>query len=164
MSQFISSARLDSYKTVLKLSSDQVVIRAHYWNIAISSAIYPIIHTLEITLRNALDCAVQNYHQPVPTSGKPSYMGNPYWFKLIVTDLQDSKISKMKPAQKGKWVDSAGQRKKSSSSELHIETAIREVIKGKPHYKAHDILSKVPFGFWTTLLSKDYEEITNKHL
>ncbi|MGO1064255.1 Abi family protein [Acinetobacter lwoffii] len=165
MTQFISSARLDSYRTVLKLHSDEEVIGAYYWNIAVSSAIYPIIHTLEITLRNALDCAVQNYHQPVPTSGKPSYRSNPYWFKLIVTDLQNSKIAKMRPTKQAEWVNSStGKRRKFSSSENHITTAIREVTKGKPVYQAQDILSKVPFGFWTTFLSKDYEDITNKHL
>lgn len=165
MIQFISSPRLDSYETVLKLNNDQEILRAYYWNIAICSAIYPIIHTLEVTLRNALDFAVQNYHQPVVKSGKPSYKGNPDWFKLMVTDLQDSKISKMNRNKQAEWIDSrTGRRRKFSSSEKHIHTAIREVSKGKPRYQAQDILSKVPFGFWTTLLSKDYEDVTNKHL
>lgn len=165
MSNYISAPRLDSYKNVLKLNDSQEILRAYYWNIAVAAAIYPLIHTLEVTLRNALDLAVQNYHEPVRNSGKPSYKGNPSWFKLIVTDRQESKISKMNRKQHSEWVDSkTGRRKKYSSSENHIKKAIKEITKGKPYAQPEDILSNVPFGFWTTLLSTDYEDFTNKHL
>jgi hypothetical protein len=165
MSNFISSPRLESYRVVLKLNDQQEILRAYYWNMAVSATIYPLIHTLEITLRNSLDLAVQGNHKPVIKSRKPCYKCNPEWFKLMVTEKQNSKISKMNKAQQSEWVDAkSGRRKKYSTSENLIKKVTREIKKGKPHPKPEDILSNLPFGFWTTLLGSDYEDYTNKHL
>lgn len=165
MSDFISSSRLNSYNTILKISDQDEIMRAYCWNIAVSAALYPAIQTLEITLRNAIDMAVKNKHVPLPSSGKPSYKGNPLWFKLMVIEKQNSIIAKMNAKKKKSWVDPlTGIRNRYSFSEDQIRKAEKDVSKCKTYVQPEDILSNVPFGFWTTLLSDSYEDITNKHL
>lgn len=165
MSDFISSSRLNSYNTILKLDDQGEIIRAYCWNMAVSAALYPAIQTLEITLRNALDLAVKNKHVSLASSGKPSYKGNPLWFKLMVIEKQNSLIAKMPASKKEVWVDPlTKKRKKYSFSEDQIKKTEVDVSKCKTYVQPEDILSNLPFGFWTTLLSKNYEDITNKHL
>lgn len=163
MSVYISNTRLSTYTSILKINDPNQVIRAYYWNIALCSAIYPLLHTLEITFRNALDHSVRSHHQP-PTTTFPSYNGDTYWFEKIVQSIQDRKISKMRADKKKFWINSSGKRLKFSTSESHIIRARSDLLKESRHPSAGDLLSRVPFGFWTTLLEKDYEDITNKHL
>lgn len=165
MSDFISTPRLDSYKNILKIHDSDEIMRAYCWSIAVSAALYPVIQTLEITLRNALDIAVKNNHVALLSSGKPSYRGNPLWFKLMIIEKQNSLINKMNASQKSRWVDpTTNRRKKHSSSEEQIQKIERDLSVFKPYVQPEDILSNLSFGFWTTLLSKKYEDVTNKHL
>ena len=164
MSDFISTPRLDSYEKILKLTKPNQIMRAYCWNIAVSAALYPIIQTLEVTLRNALDMAVRNHHSPVPSSGKPSYIGQPLWFKLMITEKQDSAIARMNSHQQSKWISSTGARKRYNFSEEQLRKVEKDISRYKARVLPEDILSNVPFGFWTTLLGKDYEDLTNKHL
>ncbi len=164
MSDFISTPRLHSYRKILKVKKPNQIMRAYCWNIAVSAALYPVIQTLEVTLRNALDMAVRNNHAPLASSGKPSYSGQRLWFKLMVTERQNSAILRMNSHQKSKWLRSDGTRKKYNYSEDHIRKVEREISRYKTYVQPEDILSNVPFGFWTTFLGEDYEDLTNKHL
>lgn len=165
MSDFISTPRLSTYQNILKLTDPNQILRAYYWNIALAGAIYPLMQTLEITLRNAIDVSVKNNHQPKSANGSNfvSYKNNDLWFEQLVTAVQDRKITKMRPHQALKWVR-GGKRIKFSTTESHVKKARDDASTVKSWVKGEDILSRLPFGFWTTLLSKDYEDVTNKHL
>ncbi len=41
MKHYISEARLNSYKTILKLKDEDQILRAYYWNKALCGANYP---------------------------------------------------------------------------------------------------------------------------
>jgi len=165
MSDFISTPRLSTYENILKLTDPNQKLRAYYWNIALAGAIYPLMQTLEITLRNAIDVAVKNYHQPNSANGSNfvSYKNNDLWFEQLVKAIQDRKIAKMSKQNAVRWVKN-GNRIKYSTTESHVKKARDDASIVKSWVKGEDVLSRLPFGFWTTLLGKDYEDLTNKHL
>lgn len=63
----LSSERLERYRT-LPTTNDLDTITNYLWNIALSEALYPTLHGLEIALRNAIQTAATDIH------------GTAYWF------------------------------------------------------------------------------------
>lgn len=164
MTTFISNSRLSSYQHILKITDQNQILRAYYWNIALSSSIYPLIQTLEITLRNAIDQAVRNHHQPITQYNKPSFKNDPYWFENILRDVQDTKISRMNATKKSRWLNAQGQRIRFTSGEDAVNKARLEVNRYRTQVHAEDILSRMTFGFWTTFLSNDFQNALTHHL
>jgi len=158
MKHFISASRLNSYKKILKLQEDSEILKAYYWNKALSGAIFPAMQALEITLRNALNEAVKNHH-----NGK--YKGDDWWFEHLNKDIQDAKIKKMSSSKKDKWLKPCGMRKKQSWSEQQILGIIRDLKKeGRLPVFHDDVLGRLTFGYWVGMLGEDYENVTTKTL
>jgi hypothetical protein len=63
LDQYINTERLDIYVKHLKVNSSQVMA-AYHWNKALCGAMLPALQCLEITLRNALDHAIQTDSPP----------------------------------------------------------------------------------------------------
>lgn len=164
MTTFISTSRLSSYQHILKITDSNQILRAYYWNIALSGSIYPLIQTLEITLRNAIDQAVKQHHQPIPQYQKPSFKNDPYWFEKILYSVQDAKISRMNAGKKSKWIDAQGVRIRFTAGEEAVNKARQDVSRCRTQVHAGDILSRMTFGFWTTFLSKDFQNTLTHHL
>ena len=156
MRDFISEPRLNSYKNTLKLKCPEQILRAYYWNKALSASIYPVVQSLEVTLRNALNEAVKAHH-----AGK--FGGDDWWFEHLNVDIQDAKIAAMSPKNKERWLKPSGKRKKQSWSEQQVLSAIRDLEKeGRSPVYHDDVIGRLTFGYWVGMLGKDYEDVTHK--
>lgn len=58
--ELITNERLDSYKNVFEYSDDAELVGAYIWNTHVCAAIYPLLTTAEVSLRNAIDNALVN--------------------------------------------------------------------------------------------------------
>ena len=67
----LSKPRLDSYRSYFSCESDDEVVGAYLWNKAISTAFYPLLQAVEITLRNAIHLNVTNH-----------FSGNREWYLM----------------------------------------------------------------------------------
>ncbi|EKZ9225785.1 Abi family protein [Vibrio vulnificus] len=162
MKKFISDPRLNTYKSLLRLKTDEEALRAYYWNKALSGALYPALQALEVTLRNALNEAVKNYHTG-------AYANDDWWFEHIATDVQNNKIRKMPPVKKKHWLktDRSGAtvRRRHSYFEQQVLKTQRDLrSEGRTPIRHDDVLSRLMFGFWCGLLGDDFEDVTNKAL
>lgn len=162
MKEFISAPRLSTYKSLLRLKSDDHALRAYYWNKSLSAALYPALQALEVTLRNALNVAVKSAHTG-------SYGGDDWWFEHIVADVQNIKIRKMPPSKSKHWIKPDGNggytRKRHSYFEQQILKMQKDLnSEGRVPIRHDDVLSRLMFGFWCGLLGEDFEDVTTKSL
>ncbi|CAD5643029.1 hypothetical protein ACQ9SL_004841 [Escherichia coli] len=66
LEDYISPERLKVYTDVLKLKPEEA-LGGYNWNKALSAGMQPLLHCLEVTLRNAIDYAIR--HNPPPGYG-----------------------------------------------------------------------------------------------
>lgn len=111
--RYITTERLDIYKKNLKVKPSQVMA-AYHWNKALAGALLPAMQCLEVTLRNALNTAIQSF-PPAGAKGLwdtnanwvtslPKYMGIPVLIRLNVTSEPGrQEIARMRQAIK--WTD-----------------------------------------------------------
>ena len=71
LEDYISEPRLKIYETLLKLRKEEVT-GAYNWNKALGCAMQPIMHCLEVTLRNSIDSSIRQYPPP---SASPELSG-----------------------------------------------------------------------------------------
>lgn len=174
LENYISAERLDIYEKHLKVESGQVMA-AYYWNKAIAGAMLPALQCLEVTLRNAIDKAVQS--GPVPGAAGlwltdhnwifslPRYMGKKAYPKLWKRYKMAKKPADRQDAQ-GVMLDQYGHRiiARKVREEMLVDQA-RDIIvaEGKTITPAR-VISGLSFGFWTTLLGTKYEDVNSKSL
>lgn len=61
----LSSARLEGYQRSYARKLDPDPIRVYQWNITLSELLYPLLHLIEVSFRNALhDAVVDHYRDP----------------------------------------------------------------------------------------------------
>lgn len=58
--ELITNERLKSYQNVFSTNNDIELVGVYLWNTNVSSALYPLLSTAEITLRNSVDNALSN--------------------------------------------------------------------------------------------------------
>lgn len=63
LEDYISAERLKIYTDVLKLKPGEE-LGGYNWNKAVAAAMQPLMHCLEVTLRNAIDYSIR--HDPLP--------------------------------------------------------------------------------------------------
>lgn len=171
---YISAERLDIYEKHLKVESGQVM-PAYYWNKALAGAMLPALQCLEVTLRNAIDNAIQSGPVPGATGlwltdhnwifSLPRYMGKKAYPKLWKRYKMAKKPADRQDAQ-GVMLDQYGHR--IIASKVREETLVdqaRDIIvaEGKTITPAR-VISGLSFGFWTTLLGTKYEDVNSKSL
>lgn len=89
---YITTARLDIYRKHLKVKPVQVMA-AYHWNKALAGALLPAMQCLEVTLRNAINTAIQSF-PPAGAKGLwdtntnwvtslPKYMGSAWKTEII---------------------------------------------------------------------------------
>ncbi len=145
--QYISRTRLYTYYELLDIP-EEYTLRAYLWNKRISASISPILHTLEVTLRNALNMGVYDHHS--------IYKDNEMWFLDLIMHHQNAIIGRMIRRDRQKWIDfHTGNRIKYTYYERQIRNLQNN---GK---NANDIISRLEFGFWTNLLSQKYIKVEN---
>lgn len=171
---YISAERLDIYEKHLKVDPGQV-IAAYHWNKALAGAMLPALQCLEVTLRNAIDKAIQSVPVPGATGlwltdhnwifSLPRYMGKRAFPKLNKRYKMAKSPSDKQDAQ-GVMLDQYGHRiiARKVREEMLIDQA-RDTIfaEGKTITPAR-VIAGLSFGFWTTLIGIKYEDMNSKSL
>ncbi|OQR47537.1 hypothetical protein BI322_02990 [Klebsiella oxytoca] len=78
LEDYISAGRLNIYTDVLKLKPGEE-LGGYNWNKAVSAAMQPLMHCLEVTLRNAIDGARTAKNHP-PDQPYPDHCH--YWSRF----------------------------------------------------------------------------------
>ncbi|EOT1929468.1 CAAX protease [Serratia marcescens] len=166
LEDYISAERLKIYTEVLKLKPGEEQ-GGYNWNKALCSAMQPLLHCLEVTLRNAIDHAIR--HNPPPGAighwrtdtnwifDLPRYMGDKAWIRQ----------------GKRYRLDRHGDIQHRHGMPVYDRTAweedcIRKVAKrirdaGKLP-TAERVISGLDFGFWTNFLTQHYDEPRHRSL
>ncbi|WP_411704521.1 CAAX protease [Edaphovirga cremea] len=160
LEDYISAERLKVYIDVLKLKPDEA-LGAYNWNKALTSAMQPLMHCLEVTLRNAIDHAVR--HNPPPGAAGlwrtdanwifdlPRYMGDKAYIrqgKRYQMDRQGNILHRQgKPVYaKTAWEEDCVRK---------VSKRIKDAGKALTNER---VISGLDFGFWTNFLAPEYDE------
>lgn len=174
LENFISAERLDIYEKHLKVEPHQVM-SAYHWNKALAGAMLPALQCLEVTLRNALDLAIQSVPPPGATGlwltdhnwifSLPRYMGKKAYPKLWVRFKMAKKVSDPQDPQ-GVLLDQYGHRvvARKVREEILIEQARDTIVNEGKTITPARVIAGMSFGFWTTLLGPKYEDNNSKAL
>ncbi|BFI44379.1 hypothetical protein YKD1_07980 [Yersinia pseudotuberculosis] len=161
LEDYISVERLQVYVDVLKLKPEEA-LAGYNWNKTLSSAMQPVMHCLEVTLRNSIDYCIR--HNP-PPGAKDIYRTDKNWIFDLPRHMGDKEFIRQNKRYK---LDSQGQIKylPNGSPVYNFTTweekAIRKVsariTKAGKTITAERVISGLDLGFWTNLLCKGYEE------
>jgi len=174
LEDYISAERLDVYVSHLKIRPDQVMA-AYHWNKALAGAMLPALQCLEITLRNALDKAVQSNPPPGAAGlwltdnnwifSLPRYMGKKATPKLARRYKMAKRPQDPQDAH-GVLLDQYGNRviAKKVREEVFVDQARDSIAAEGKKITPARVISGLSFGFWTTLLSPKYEDQNSKSL
>ena len=152
LEKFISVDRLSSYKTIVRKKNPKNLIAAYHWNKHVSSALYPILQCLEITLRNSLHIV-----------GTISFNASD-WYEQVLKHGGDVKF---KAGYQNNWSmkyyrKSAGypkmQNKKQwvSNHENMLRNTKKKLQKDSKPVTASNVIAGVMFGFWVRFFEEAY--------
>ncbi|MGB3727361.1 MAG: hypothetical protein WA981_16535, partial [Glaciecola sp.] len=86
--KYISAERLSVYEHHLKVKKDDV-LAAYNWNKALCGALFPALQCLEVTLRNAIDCAIR---ENPPKAAKGQYSTGSDWIFSLTSYMGNRKL------------------------------------------------------------------------
>lgn len=124
----LAPARLQRYKTFLKLMDQDEVARAYVWNSALAAVLAPLLGVVELQLRDAIHGAMSQQFAPAPIAGASGYP----WYD----DQQASHYSL-----------SGDSRKKVDNLLNDGKTGLRKAKQPSPD----DVIASLTLGFWTNL-------------
>ncbi|CAD5742559.1 Abi family protein [Escherichia coli] len=166
LEDYISEERLKIYESILKLKKEET-IEAYNWNKALSSAMHPLMHCLEVTLRNSIDYSIR--HTPPPgaaPAGAPAlYRTDKNWIFDLFRYLGDKQFIRQNKRYK---FDSNGKiqylangfpaYKTTTWEEKTIRKVSKRITDAGKQVTAERVISGLDFGFWTNLLTSSYED------
>ncbi len=162
LEDFISTERLKIYSSVLKLKPHEE-LAGYNWNKALSSAMQPLMHCLEVTLRNSIDQAIRN--MPAMTPSRP-WLSNHNWifdlpryrgdlcFKKPTDRYQTDRHSNLLDGLNGRSL----RYNKVLWEERQIRDLREKLQRENRQPTPERVIAGLSFGFWTNLLSKFYED------
>ncbi|MCS3461629.1 Abi family protein [Aeromonas sp. BIGb0445] len=167
LEDYISTERLRIYTDILKLRPDEA-LGGYNWNKALCSAMQPLMHCLEVTLRNSIDHAVRsNSH-----SGVSGWRTDSNWIFDLPRYMGDQSFIRQNKRYKkdryGNLLDGKGGRSLNYDRTAWEEDSVRKVSQrikkaGKTPDAAR-VISGLDFGFWSNLLTPAYQEPRNNSL
>jgi len=166
---YISTERLKIYSDILKIKPDDA-IGGYNWNKSLSSAMQPLMHCLEITLRNSIDYAIRNNPPPGAIGlwhtdkrwifDLPRYIGD----RAFIRQGKRYKYDSQGRPLNGKQGTSLKYDKRVWEETCTHKVGKRITNEGKTKTPER-IIAGLDFGFWTNILNDTYEEPrTNKLL
>ncbi|ENE2786678.1 Abi family protein [Yersinia massiliensis] len=172
---FINTDRLDIYVKHLKIDPSQVM-SAYYWNKSLCGAMLPALQCLEVTLRNALDQAIQADPPPAAVAQNlwrtdhnwifdlPRYMGDKAFPKNNYRYKRPIKAGEPRDPQ-GFLLDQYGNRvyKNKLTIEKQIDITKDEIAKMRKPITPNRVISGLSFGVWTQFLTRYYENKSGTH-
>lgn len=161
LEDYISSERLNIYTDILKLKPEEV-LGGYNWNKALSAAMQPLLHCLEVMFRNAIDYAIRHN---LPPGARGLWRTDAYWIYDLPRYIGDKTY--IRQGKRFKTDGRGNPRTFPDGSPMYHfiaweETCVRKVSKriidaGKPLIPER-VISGLDFGFWTNLLTAGYEE------
>lgn len=152
LEKFISVDRLSSYRTIVRKKSPKNLIGAYHWNKHVSSALYPILQCLEITLRNSLHIvgassfnASDWYEQALKHGGDVKFKAgyqNTWSIKYYRKSAGYPKVQGKKP-----WV---------SNHENMLKNTKNHLSRDGKTATASNVIAGVMFGFWVSFFEDAY--------
>lgn len=137
--QLISNNRIDSYQSVFNPSNDIELMGVYLWNAHVASALFPLLSSSEITLRNSIDYSLRQH------------LGN-YWWSANKLHYR-SYSPGVNPPQVVKNLRNNFKR----ASEKHIrEHKSRYNVQGNVTPRHQDIVAKTEFSTWEFILDDEF--------
>lgn len=128
LSKSLSRNRLATYSITADLDSSDAVAR-YLWNLALSAAMQPVVHTLEISFRNALFDV-----------GNEAAAKSPFATRIVPSWL-DAKPSML-----------------ASQEEADVTKAVQRLGRNSKRHTAGHLVGHLSFGFWIRLCNSPYEQ------
>lgn len=157
----ISEPRLAKYRASFQLSSDDHAYAVYLWNKMLAGAMIPLMQSIEVSLRNSINHAVQT---------DPRNYGR-LWFRRVFRpkDLP-SNFDKLHHEIVNKYtghdLDLLKENKDPTYKTILDATYERKIKKGSPSakksYNQH-IVGNLMFGSWVVLLNADYVDNTHSN-
>jgi hypothetical protein len=138
----LSRARLDGYRLDTRGNSDRELLGRYLYNAAISEALYPLLHTLEIVLRNRINEAATEAN-PVKSDLPETYNEFPCWIDAVRSPVIAAHEPTVQEAKLGVFRDLRRRYGPLKASARYMWTPGR-------------LVSKLPFSFWVFLFDSDY--------
>jgi hypothetical protein len=157
LEKFISSPRLNSYKVIIGNDNAAELIGAYNWNKNVSTAIYPILQCLEITLRNALNLNVKDHFN---MSDWYSFLLKQGGNKKFIDELKVKPDLNVNFFRNGISIGPRNKRKRwTSYHENMLKTAIKRLHNANKTATSNAIIAELMFGFWVGLFEQSYRDI-----
>lgn len=138
----LSPDRLAGYSVKSGRNADRDLLGRYMHNVAVSQALYPYLHTVEVVLRNRIFRAVDQDH-PIDRDRPDLYNEFPCWLdatSAILTTDHQAEVAKAKRDVKKDLRRRFGDRR---SRDRHLLTPGR-------------LVAKLSFSFWVFLFDREY--------
>jgi hypothetical protein len=89
----LSSSRLDPYSTYFNCKNEAEALGIYQWNKAVSTAFYPLLQSVEVTLRNSIHNAAKSH-----------FSGNAEWFLMGRFPNSKKFVNKKVYKKRGTWI------------------------------------------------------------
>lgn len=166
--------RLAIYEHHLKVKKTESTA-AYSWNKALCGALFPAIQCLEITLRNAIDQAIQ---ENPPLGAKGLYSTGSDWIFSLTTYMGNRTLKNYerytKTVRKGQQAkDQSGYTLAKDGTRIIVKRVWEEskVVDAKKKLRSSNkqvtpaaVIASMDFGFWTNFLSYKYESANDQAL
>lgn len=126
LARSFSTERLSTYRRPSE--SDGLVLARYLWNVELCEALYPVLHALEVALRNSM-------HDAISVA-----CGRNDWYDIVPLILQQDDVDRVVAAKR----ELAKQASRKKIPLARFQTPGR-------------VVAELNFGFWTSLLSRSYE-------
>ena len=139
LEQYISTARLNTYRSFFNPSNDVELFGCYLWSKEIAAAFFPLIQVFEITLRNSI-------HKEAK-----SHLGS-FWFDNLGSKPRNNRTAAESHAVQN-LTNSLSSTRRDLRRELHLPSTAS--------VNEDRIIAKLTFGFWTTLFNSAFD--VNRH-
>lgn len=135
----ISNERINSYRHVFQPTDDIELMGVYLWNAHVSGAIYPIIGSAEVTLRNAIDQAL------LPHLG-------PFWWSSHRLRYRSFVHGQPPPSA----VQSVRDNFAKATRKFNGEQRSRYAVRGRITPTHHGVMAKTEFSTWAYMLDSEF--------
>ena len=140
--ELISTHRINSYSKVFSIKNDAELVGVYLWNSHVCSALYPLLSTAEIALRNSIDHALK------ADLGK-------FWWKKSTLQYKSFTPAKIKLPRDVQYIEN------NFSAAFNNASKDKRKRLNKPfHYKVNpehqEIVAKTEFSTWEFILDNEF--------
>lgn len=138
----LSRDRLDGYVVKGGPNTDRDLLGRYLYNLAVSQALYPFFHTLEVVLRNRVYSVVAN-DRPIDVDRRDLYHDFPCWLDEKASILTVDHQREVHDAKRAVISDIRKRHGPTAANGSRFRTSGR-------------LVAKLPLSFWVFLFDEDY--------